>query len=81
MSRPFSWGRDRQQTYLQSCAQKEDIPQQVAELQEVARRLHNVREADELDSWFQAVCSGTTAKEPKTPPLAHTEERGDNNAE
>ena len=63
----------------------EDLLQQVAELQEAVRRLRSIREAEkELDSWFQvqsAVDLQPTAKQPKTPPLVHTEGRGANNAE
>ena len=68
------------------CAQVEDLLQQVAELQEAVRRLRNIREAEkELDSWFQVQSAADpqpTAKQTKTPPLAHAEgSRGTNNAE
>ena len=67
------------------CAQVEDLLQQVAELQEVVRRLCNIREAEKLlDSWFQAqsaVDPQPTAKQPKPPPMAHTEGRGANKEE
>ena len=57
----------------------EDLLQQVAELQEAVRRLRSIREAEEeLGSWFQAqsaVEPQPMAKQPKTPPLAHTEDR------
>ena len=85
MLRPFSWVRERQQTCLQRCAQVKDLLQQVAELQQVVRRrLHNIREAEELDSWFQMQCAvdpQPTAKQPKTPSPVHTEGRGDSTAE
>ena len=62
------------------CAQVEDLLQQVAALQEAVRRLRSIREAEkDLDSWFQAqsaVGPQPTAKQPKTPPPAHTEGRG-----
>lgn len=58
------------------CAQVEDILQQVGELQEAARRLRSIREAEELDTWFQAQAA---AKQPKTPPVTHKEQRGTNN--
>jgi len=37
--RAFSWGKGRQQICLLVCAQVENLLQQVAELQEVVRRL------------------------------------------
>jgi len=62
-----------------SCAQVEDLLQQVAELQEAVRRLHNIREAEkEIGSWLQvqsAANSKHTAKQPKTPPW-HTQKGG-----
>ena len=60
--------------------QVEGLLHQVAELQEVVRRLCSIREAEkELDSWFHAqsaVDPQPTDTQPKTPPSAHTEGRG-----
>jgi len=59
----------------------EDLLQQVPELQEMVRRSCNIREAEkEICNWFQvqsAVDLQPMAKQPKTPPLAHTEGRGE----
>lgn len=56
-----------------------------AELQEMERKLNNSREAEkELDIWFQAqsaVDPQSMAKQPKTPPVTHTEGRRGSNAE
>lgn len=60
-----------------------DLLQQVAEVQEVVRRLCNIREAEEeLDSWLQA----QSAVDPQLMasqklPHWHTEGRGANKAE
>lgn len=57
----------------------------VAELQEMMRRLHNIRKAEkELDIWFQVRSAANPqprAKQPKTTPMTHTKGRGANTAE
>lgn len=71
-------------TARKRCAQVEDFLQLVAELQEAARKLCNIRGAEELDSYFQAqsaVDPQPMAKQPKIPPWTHTEGREASNAE
>lgn len=62
MARPVSWGRDGQQTFLQSCTWAENLLWTVAELWEVVRWLPNVREAQkESDKLVpNTACRGPT---------------------
>lgn len=53
----------------------EDLQHQVAELQEVVRRLHDVRESrKELDSWFQAQSALHSQTAKNSPTSTHRRE-------
>lgn len=55
----------------------EDVLQQVAELQEAARRLCNIREAEkELDSCFQVQCLLDPQQNSQKIPHQHTQKGG-----
>ena len=59
----------------QRCARVEDLQHQVAELQEVVRRLHNIRESEkELDSWFQAQSAMHSQTAKNSPTSTHRRE-------